>query len=134
MFLINYRPTFSIFGSWWLLFTVCVAKQDKIRTGASMAIIKCIRKCNTQSRHIKNKQNNTINNLKHKLKTNNLTTKPDKSNSTIIISQKDLDDNTEEFIVNNNCITLNKDPTNKYQTQITNILRNSCLLYTSRCV
>ena len=39
--------------------------------------------------------------------------------------RQDLDDKTEEFIVNNNCITLNKDPTNKYQTQITNILENS---------
>ena len=26
---------------------------------------------------------------------------------------------------NNNCIALNKEPTNKYQTQITNMLKNS---------
>ena len=81
--------------------------RDRIRTEASVEIIKY----NNQNHHIKNKnkQNNTINNIKHKLTTNNFTlTKADKTNSTgttIIISQKDLDDKTED-----------------------------CLLYTSRCV
>ena len=91
-------------------------KQDKLTTEASMEIIKYIKKYNNQNHHIKNKnkQNETISNVKQKLTTNNLNlTKADKSNRDVYKRQ-----------VNNNCITLNKDPTNKYQTQITNILRN----------
>ena len=62
------------------------------------------------------------NRYKKKRMTNNLTLiKPDKINSTIITSQRDLDNKTEKCIVNNNCITLNMKilqinikPNNKY--------------------
>ena len=45
-------------------------------------------------------------------------TNADKSNTIVIISKKDLDDKTEEFINNNNDgMTLHTDPTNEYQTK-----------------
>ena len=51
-----------------------------------MEIIKFIKTYNNKNQHIKNKHNDTIHNLKHKLTANNLTlTKADKSNTTLMI-------------------------------------------------
>lgn len=43
----------------------------------------------------------------------------------VVISNKELDTKTNKFINKYNCIILNKDPPEKYQTKITNLLNSS---------
>lgn len=51
--------------------------------------------------------------------------KTDKNNAMVVISNKELDTKTNKFINKYNCIILNKDPPEKYQTKITNLLSSS---------
>jgi len=100
-------------------------KQDEIRTQATMEITKFIKKYNMRKQN-NQKQNIDIKNIKHKLNTNNLTLiKADKSNANVIIDSNELEAKTIKFINENNCILLNKDPTSKFQTQISNLIKNN---------
>lgn len=99
--------------------------QDEIRSKAINHITNYIKKYNKINIKQKHKYtNNIIKNIKHKLKSNNATiAKVDKSNATVIIDKNKLEEKTYKFIEENNCIKLNKDPTNKYNTEINNILK-----------
>jgi len=70
--------------------------------------------------NIKHKrQQYTINKLKGILKQNNSTiVKADKSKAIVIINKDDLDQKIKAFIKQNNILTMNKDPTDKFQKQI----------------
>jgi hypothetical protein len=98
-------------------------KQDEIRSEAITHITNYIKKHNTKQKKY-NPMLNTIKNIKQKLESNNLTiTKADKSNATVIIDKNEIDTKTINFITENNCIEIKNDPTNKYNTQIINMIK-----------
>lgn len=107
-------------------------KQDEIRTQATSIISKFIEKHKSNRRQIMSeKKNNTIlKRINHKLSNNNLTLiKADKSNTSVIISNNELEQKTLKFLDENNCTILRKDPTSRYHTHIDNLIKNNPLIF-----
>ena len=98
-------------------------QEEKIRTEAAHTIKKLI----TTNKYTQcNKVKNTIKNIRTKISTNNLTvTKADKSNAIVILKQSEYNKKTEEFIDNNNCIILKKDPTEKYLRETIKLVKTA---------
>jgi len=74
----------------------------------------------------------TLASIQSKQKTHNLHfTKADKGNTTVIISDHDLNKKVNDFITTNNIITLNTDPTSAYQKQIKHAINTCQHIFTS---
>jgi hypothetical protein len=68
----------------------------------------------------------TVNQIKKKLRSNQaIITKADKGDTLVIINQTDYDDKVQNFITKNNFHLLDKNPTNKFQTEIRKTI-NKC--------
>ena len=77
-----------------------------------------------QNNHLK--EYRTLNNIKKKLQKGKATLlKADKGNTIVIWYREDYNNKIQEFIHNNNFITLPKDPTNRFQKEIRKIV-NHC--------
>ena len=104
----------------------------KKRTEATHIIKKII------TSEIKNKSkqkqdNKTLKEIKNKVNNNNLIiTKADKSQATVIIDKTDYIRKTEDFINNNDCIQLNKDPTEKYLKQTIKLIKTTKNIFNNK--
>jgi len=72
---------------------------------------------------------NWINNKQHKIKENNaIITKADKGKTLVIIYTKDYHNKIDTFLASNNFQATPKNPTNKYQKQITQTIKECNLV------
>ena len=68
----------------------------------------------------------TLQNVKRKLKNNNIIhVKADKGNGLVLINKNEYINKTLEFIKENNFMEIKKNPTNKYQREIKQLIKSS---------
>ena len=100
-------------------------KSQNVYRHLAMKQIKHILASNRRNVLHKRQQHN-INQVKKLMKNNNLTTiKADKTKTIVIINKDQLEMKINEFIKDNNILLLNKDPTEKYQKQVQQAIKNA---------
>ena len=100
-------------------------QADTYRHMASKKIHKILRETSVTN-VLHKRQIHTLRQLRNKLKSHNaIVTHADKGKTIVIINTNEYDNKINQFLHDNNFHTLHKDPTNKYQKQIINIVQTS---------
>jgi hypothetical protein len=91
--------------------------------------LKQIKASSSHKNPMARRQTYLMNSINEKLvKEDAIITKIDKSKTCVIMYNKDYNDKVQDFLTNNNFQHIRKDPTNKYQQQITKTLQNNNLI------